>query len=400
MKTKTKIWLVTALALVVVVGILVGIKAGQIGSMMKAGKSFSPPPESVTSAKAERAEWAGTLSAVGTLVALRGVVVGAELAGTIREIGFDSGQQVKKGAVLVRLDTSIEEAQLKSARADAVLARLTLQRTQSLRQNNVTTAAELEAAEARAAQADAAVAALEATISKKTIRAPFDGRVAIRQVELGQVVSAGAAIASMHAVTPIHAEFLLPQQALATLKIGQQARIRADIFPGTAWDGEITTINTEIDPSTRNVRVRATFANPDGRLRPGTFVNVEVFSSSSRSVVILPATSVLFAPYGDSVFVIEQKKGAARDGGAAGNGGPQSSPPGGAPAPGGPGLVARQKFVRLGERRGDFVEVESGVSPGEEVVTSGAFKLRNGMAVTVNNSLAPRAELNPKPAEN
>ncbi len=401
MKTRTKLWILTIAILVVVVGALVGIKAGQIGTMIKAGKSFAPPPETISTAKVERADWSNSMSAIGTLVAVRGVVVGAELAGTVREIGFESGANVKKGALLVKLDTSMEEAQLASAKADAALAKLTLKRTQALRGNGVTTAAELETAEARVAQTEAAVAALEATIAKKTIRAPFDGRVAIRQVELGQVLSSGAPVASLHSVSPIYAEFQLPQQALANLKIGQKTQVQADIFPGATWSGEITTINTEIDPSTRNVRIRATVANPDGRLRPGMFVNVNVLAGGQREVLIAPATAVLFAPYGDSVFLVEEAKDEAPQ---AANGSAGAKAPGiqnasaAAVAPAGRKIV-RQKFVRLGERRGDFVEVLSGVEAGDEIAGSGAFKLRNGMAVVVNNALAPKPELNPKPAD-
>ncbi len=279
--------------------------------------------------------------------------------------------------MLVRLDTSNQEAQLAAAKADATLARLTQHRTRALREKGVSTEAELEAAEARAQAADALVAGLQATIAKKTIRAPFDGRIAIRQIELGQMLAAGAPVASLQAVTPMYAEFTLPQQALGSLAAGQRVRVRTDVFPDAAWEGAISTVNTEVDATTRNVRVRATVPNRDGRLRPGMFVNVEVLSSSRRPVLLVPATAVLFAPYGDSLFVLEEKKDAA-----------------GKPAP-----TVRQRLVRLGERRGDFVEVQSGVEPGETVVSSGAFKLRNGMAVVVNNALAPRAELDPKPVD-
>lgn len=377
MTHKTKLWLLVVVALVVVVAAVVAIKASQIAGMIKAGKSFVPPPESVTSATVEATQWEPSREAVGSLVAVRGVTVGAELPGVIREIGFDSGAAVRRGAMLVKLDTATEEAQLAAARADAALAKATLQRARQLRAGGANTPADLEAAEARAAQTNATVTGLETTIAKKTIRAPFDGRVAIRQVELGQVVSPGTPIASMHSVSPIHAEFSLPQQALAELTVGQRARMHTDAFPRAQWEGQVTTVNPEVDPATRNVRVRATFPNADGRLRPGMFVNVEVLSGQSRPVLLVPATAVLFAPYGDSVFLLEEKKDAAGKG----------------------GLVARQAFVRLGERRGDFVAVTAGVSAGQRVVSSGAFKLRNGAAVVVNEALAPAAELAPRATE-
>jgi membrane fusion protein, multidrug efflux system len=379
MKTRTRLWIAVIVGLLAVVGILVGIKAGQIGSMIKAGESFVPPPESVSSAEVGAAEWEGTTPAVASLVALRGVTLGAELPGRVREIAFESGAEVKQGAVLVRLDTSTEEAQLAAAAADASLARLNLQRSRVLRQGESITPADLDAAEARAKQADATVASLEATIAKKTIRAPFDGRIGIRQVELGQIVSPGTPLASLQSVSPIHADFWLPQQTLAELKAGQRARLRTDTFPGVTWEGAISTINPEVDPATRNVRVRATFQNRDARLRPGMFANVEVLSAKKRSVLIIPATAVMYAPYGDSVFAIEEKKDGSTSGKAA--------------------TVVRQKFVRVGERRGDFVAVVSGLSAGETVVSSGAFKLRNGAAVAVDNALAPPAQLSPKPAD-
>jgi membrane fusion protein (multidrug efflux system) len=377
MKSNKRQWFVVVAGLVAVVVVLVGAKAGQIVAMVRAGESFAPPPEAVTSAQVEVTEWEPTTPAIGSLVAVRGVVLAAELPGTVREIAFESGAFVKRGALLVRFDTSAEEAQLAAAEASASLARLGLERARKLRQGEANAQADLDAADARAKEADATVANLRAVIAKKTLRAPFDGRIAIRQVELGQVVSPGSPIASLQSVSPIHADFWLPQQALARLQPGQPARVRTDTFPGEEWDGEITTVNPEVDPSTRNVRVRATLENRDGRLRPGMFVNVEIRSPEKRSVLTIPATAVIFAPYGDSVFAIEEKKDET----------------------GRTSAVARQKFVRTGERRGDLVAVISGLSPGETVVSSGAFKLRNGAAVAVNNALAPQAKLAPQPAE-
>jgi membrane fusion protein (multidrug efflux system) len=377
MKSKTSQRLVVIVGLLAVVGILVGVKAGQIVTMVRAGESFVPPPEAVTSAKVEASQWQGTRAAIGSLVAMRGVTLGAELPGLVREITFESGTAVRRGAALVKLDTSAEEAQLASAVADASLARVNLERTRTLRRSEANAQADLDAAEAKSKQADATVANLQATIAKKTVRAPFDGRIAIRQIELGQIVSPGTPIASLQSVSPIYADFWLPQQALADLKSGQRARLRADPFPDDTWDGEITTINPEVDQATRNVRVRATFPNADGRLRPGMFANVEVLSAERRPVLVIPATAVIFAPYGDSVFTIEEQKDRA----------------------GKTVTVARQKFVRLGERRGDLLAVVSGLKDGETVVTSGAFKLRNGAAVAVNDALAPKAQLSPKPTE-
>jgi len=375
--SKRRMWLFAIAALLGVVVILAGIKAAQIGTMIKAGKSFAMPPESVTSAKVAAEEWQGSSGAVGTLVAVRSVTLSSEVTGMVREINFDNGAFVRRGDPLVKLDVSTEQAQLAAARADADLARATLARAKSLRETKTNSPADLDAAEARFKQTNANVATLEATIAKKTIRAPFDGRIAIRQVELGQVLSPGTPISSLSSIHPIYAEFWMPQQALSELNLGMQVRLRTDVFPKSSWEGTLTTINPQVDVATRNVRVRATFPNQDGRLRPGMFGNVDVLSPDKRPVLVIPGTAVLYAPYGDSVFAIEEKK---NDSGSS-------------------GLIAHQKFVRLGERRGDLVAVLSGLQAGENVVSSGAFKLRNGVSVVVRNDLGPGAEVAPKPVD-
>ncbi len=378
MKTKTKQRIIVAGGLVLVIGILAGVKTNQIIGMVRAGESFVPPPLAVTSAKVQRAEWGSSRAAVGTLVAVQGVSLGAEVSGRVREIAFESGASVRRGEVLVKLDTSAEEAQLAAATADPRLATATLERAEKLRRGEVNAQADLDAADARAKQAAATVANLKAIIAKKTVRAPFDGRISIRQVNLGQILAPGTAIGSLQAVSPIFVDFWLPQQALRTLAPGERVRLRTDTFPDRSWEGEVTTVNPEVDPATRNVRVRATLENADGRLRPGMFGNVEVVAAEKRHVLAIPATAVLYAPYGDSVFAIEEQKDAK----------------------GKAAVVARQKFVRLGERRGDLVEVVSGLQAGETLVGSGAFKLRNGVTVAVNDALAPKAQLAPSPTEN
>lgn len=376
MKTKTKLWIAIPFGLLLVVGALGFVKARQISTMINAGASFVPPPDAVSTARVQEARWEATRQAIGTLVAVRGVTLGSELPGLVREVHFDSGSAVKQGALLLKLDTSSEEAQLAAAQADATLSRLSLDRARNLRKEESNSAADLDQAEARAKGAAAQVANLEAIIAKKSIRAPFDGRVAIRQVELGQVLSAGSPVASLQSVSPIHADFWMPQQALAYSKLGQKVQLRTDTFPKDSWEGTITAVNPEVDASTRNVKIRATFPNPDGRLRPGMFANIDVLSNDFRQVHIIPVTSVLYAPYGDTVFAVDKKAG-----------------PDGKEA-----LVAKQQFVRLGEKRGDYVEVLEGIDPGQMVVTSGAFKLRNGATLSVNNALGPDAKLSPQPA--
>ncbi|NNB84410.1 efflux RND transporter periplasmic adaptor subunit [Corallococcus exiguus] len=373
--SRLKRWIIGVVLLLAVFAGLVAVKAGQIVSMINAGETFVLPPESVTSTQAESFGWQGTRSAVGTVMALRGVTLSAELPGVVNDIRFENGASVKKGQVLIQLDTSSEQAQLAGAEADAELSRLTRERAEKLNAQGANTQSDLDAVRARSLQSSATVAHLKSLIAKKTIRAPFDGRIGIRQVELGQLVSPGNPIASLQSSTPALVEFQLPQQALAQVKQGQKVRLRVDVFPGESWEGDLTTINPEVELSSRNVRMRATVPNADGRLLPGMFASVEVLSDASEQVVAIPATAVLFAPYGDSVFTLSEGKDAA----------------------GKAALLARQQFVRLGERRGDYVAVTSGLKPGQTVVSSGVFKLKNGMAVVVNNALAPPIEIAPLP---
>ncbi len=367
-----RVWLISIAGIVLVLVALVGIKASQIGTMINAGKSFKMPPESVTSAKVEQVQWEAARPAIGTLVAVHAVNISAELPGAVRQLGFDSGAFVHRGDLLVKLDTSVEEAQLAAAEADASLAKTSVRRARILREQNSNAAADLDAAESRGQQTAANAGVLQATIAKKTIRAPFDGRLGIRQVELGQVLAVGTPIVTLQSVSPIYAEFYLPQQALSDLHTGLKVRMHTDVYPKDSWTGSITTVNPEVDVSTRNIRIRASVPNLDGRLRPGMFANVEVLSDDVRPELVIPATAVIYAPYGDSVFALEQKDKA---------------------------LVARQKFVRLGERRGDLVAVVTGLNAGETVVSSGAFKLHNGSEAVIHNELAPAAELAPKPTD-
>jgi membrane fusion protein (multidrug efflux system) len=362
---------------VVVVGGLGAVKAGQIGAMISAGETFVPPPEAVTTALVSDDTWAASLDAVATLVSVRAVTLGAEVPGLVREVHFESGQLVGKGATLVRLDTALEEAQLAAAEADAQLARANLERITALRKAGTNSPADLDAAEARAKSAAANVQSIRATIEKKTIRAPFAGRLGVRQVELGQVLGVGAPLAPLQAIDNLYVELFLPQQSLSRLALGQKVLVSTDAFPDDRWEAKLVLIDDAVDAATRNVRLRALVANPGGKLRPGMFANASVVLPEAEKVLVIPATGVMFAPYGDSVFVVEEKPGAE----------------------GKKDLVVRQQFVRLGERRGDMVAVKTGLQPGQTVVSSGAFKLKNGMSVVVNNQLAPPATLTPKPSD-
>ena len=370
--------LIAVFVVLLVVGTLAGVKTLQIRTLMAAGKSYASPPESVSSVLAREEKWQGTITAIGSVTAVQGVTVTPELAGIIHEIAFESGAVVAKDALLVRLDTSTEEAQLHALEAQEELARLTLARERSLRSQNMVPQSELETAEATLKQTQGMADATRAIIQKKTIRAPFAGRLGIRLVNLGQYLDTGKPIVSLQSLTPIYADFSLPQQELARLQTGMRVRVTTDAYPERQFEGKLTAINPDLDPQTRSVGLQATFENADQLLRPGMFARVEVLLPEERAVLVVPATSVLSAPYGDSVYVIESKPG--KDSGKA-------------------ELVVRQQFIRTGSARGDFVSVETGLKPGERIVSAGIFKLRNGMSVIENNELSPKNELAPRPSD-
>ena len=367
----------TLVGLLLLVGALAGAKVFQFKTMFAAGASVVPPPQTVTTTEVRPDTWQPVLSAVGSVAAAQGVMLSAEEAGTVRHIAFESGATVKAGDLLLQLDTSVEQAQLRSAAAAADLARANLARARDLRAKNMVSQDDLETAEAQTKQADAQQDNIRAVIGKKTLRAPFAGRTGIRQVNLGQFVNTGDPIVTLQAVDPVHVDFFLPQQRLAQLSVGMTVQVATDAFPDQRFEGKLTVINPEVDTATRNVRLQATLDNPQGWLRPGMFVNVAAALPQLEKVLMIPATAVLYAPYGDSVFIIEEKKDEKT---------------------GAVGKVLNQKFVHLGKTRGDFVVVTSGLEAGQTIVTTGVFKLRNGMAVVVNNQLAPDFQIAPKPA--
>jgi membrane fusion protein (multidrug efflux system) len=372
--------LIAVFILIAVIGVLAGIKTMQIRTLMANGKSSAPPPESVSSDIVHEEKWQDTLTAIGSVTAVQGVTVTPEIAGIVSEIAFESGAVVNKGDLLVRLDTSSEEAQLRALEAQEELARISLVRERNLRAENMISQSELDTADATLKQNQANADNLRAIIQKKTIRAPFAGRLGIRQVNLGQYLDAGKPIVSLQSLEPIYANFSLPQQELARLKTGMKVRLTTDTYPGRAFDGRLTALNPDLDSATRSIGLQATFENPEQLLRPGMFARVEVLLPEEQNVLVIPATSVLSAPYGDSVYVIEKKDG--KDGKDNGE------------------LVVRQQFVRTGRARGDFLSVESGLKPGERVVNSGIFKLRNGMSVIENNELAsPKTSETPRPSD-
>ena len=360
------------LGLVIVIAILAGVKGLQIGAMIKQGKSYVPPPETVTSAAVKVDSWTSDLTAVGSLAAVQGVTVAADLPGKVEKIAFEPGGQVKRGDLLVHQDTSSEEAQLPGAVAQAKQARSELERSGKMVAENIVSRSDYDKAQSTYEQALAQVNNIHATISKKTIRAPFSGRLGIRQVNLGQLLREGDPIVTLQTLSPIFVDFSLPQQQLAQLKTGLPVRVTCDALPGEEIEGKITAINPLVDSDTRNIKIQATITNHNEKLRPGMFVNVAIGLPARQEVMTIPATAVLYASYSDSVFVIEKDQDEKS-------------------------FKLRQQFVRLGEKRGDFVAVASGLDEGEMVVSTGVFKLRNGQTAVIDNSLAPDFKRSPKP---
>jgi len=361
------------------VGIVVfvfGIKMLQIGKMMSTPMVM--PPTTVSSAVVKEEDWAPTLSAIGSVSAVQGAVVSTELGGVVAEIDFQNGGVAKKGDVLMKLDSSAEEAQLHTAEADLELAKANLERERDLAVRKVVSKQELDTAQSTFGQKQGAVDNMRAFITKKQVRAPFDGMLGIRQVNVGQMINSGQQVVQLTALDRVYVDFALPQQNLPQLAAGYEARVQADALPGREFKGKVTAINSMVDNVTRNISLQATLDNPDHELRPGMFVKVDVSLPEKSKTLVIPGSAVSYASYGNSVFVIEKKTD---------------------PKTGKDSQSLRQAFVRIGEARGDFIAVTEGLKAGDAVVSTGVFKLRNGMSVVINNDLAPKPQLNPKPID-
>src|SRR5438270_1362684 len=348
--------------LVTLVIILVGIKVMQIAKMMSSPMVM--PATTVTSATVKEEDWAPILSAVGSVSAVQGAILSTDLAGTVAEVKFQNGAIAKKGDVLVKLVASQEEADLELARNDMARAR-------DLAARKVISKAEIDAAESKFKQK-------EGVALHKEVRAPFDGQLGIRQVNVGQMIKEGQQVVALTALDPVYVDFALPQQELSKLSAGFEVRVHTDAVPGQEFKGKLTAINSMVDTVTRNVTLQATLDNPDHALRPGMFGKVEVMLPEKHKALVVPGSAISYAPFGDSVFVIEKKKD---------------------PKTGKESQAIRQQFVRVGEARGDFVSITDGLKPNETIVSTGVFKLRNGMPVTINNDLAPKPQLNPAPVD-
>jgi len=368
-------YLIPLVVLVAIVAGLGSVKFRQIQTLLQAkevGEKMGPPPETVGTAVAAEDSWEGTIAAVGTVAAVRGVAVSNESPGVVTAIHFESGQVVRAGQVLVELDTSVERAQLASAEARKQLADLSAGRSRALAEREAASKAQLDADEAQLKTSSADFGALKAQIDRKTVRAPFAGRLGIRNVNLGQYLQPGTAVTVLESLGSVYVDFSVPQQYLRDVKVGTPVRVTlTGAGTGTVLDGAIGAVDPAIDATTRSIKLRASVPNPKDKLRPGMFVNVEVVRNQKSRVVTAPVTAIVHASYGDSVFVVEP--------------GPTDKA----------AKVARQQFVRVGPTRGDFVAILDGVKPGQELVTAGAFKLRNGSPVVVNNAIKPTPALSP-----
>lgn len=369
-----RMFLVVGLLLLVIGG-LGFVKYRQVRTAMAMGASFAPPPTAVTTIVTKRETWPSTLQVIGTAAAIQGVTVSADLPGTVDKINFDSGKAVKAGDILVELDTRQERAQLAAAESDRDLARINYGREQQLVKEGVVPKTEYDNAFAQQKSTEAHVGEIQATIDRKIIRAPFSGILGIRQINLGQYLAAGQAIVPLQALNPIYVNFGVPQQESPRVQVGRAIEVSSDDIHGFRFSGRVSAVDSVVDQTTRNVQVQATLSNPGERLRPGMYVQVEVGVGSPRDVISLPASSINYAPYGDSVFVVTNDKD------------PQGN------------RTVRQQFVKVDGTRGDQVAIVSGLNPGDEVVSSGAFKLRNGAPVQVNNKVQPPNSPKPNPEE-
>jgi membrane fusion protein, multidrug efflux system len=378
-----KKFIVTILLMILVVGLIYGglifFKVNQIMGFAQLAKSgaFLPPPTAVTTTVAEKSQWQPTLETIGTVTAINGVTISTDLAGIVSKIAFESGSQVKAGDLLVQLNTDQEQAQLAQAEAQRDWTQITLTRNQELVAKKTVSQSDYDSATAQFHQAQATVDQFKALIARKTLRAPFAGVVGIRQINLGQYLNTGDAVVTLQSFDPIYVNFSLPQQNLSQLTVGQSVEINMDAYGDKVFPGKVTAINSLVDQNSRNVQIQATLPNSDTQLRPGMYAKVKVVLPEAQEVVAIPSSSIHYAPYGDSVFIVSDLKS---DDGKTFKG-------------------VKEQFVKLGQSKGDLTAIVSGLKPGDEVVTSGVFRLRSGEAIIVNNKATPGSETSPTPSD-
>lgn len=367
-------WIVTLLFLFLLIGGIAYLKVSDVKSKIAQFANFAPPPQTVTTMKVAFESWSTNLETIGTFKSVQGVLLSSEESGKIVKLNFESGQPVDQGAIILQLDTSVEEAQLKTAQAKLEFAQITMDRTQQLFKEQAATNAEVDDADSKLKQILAEVSGLTATIQRKTVKAPFSGVLGIRQVQVGQYVNPGTTLVSLQNLKPIYLNFTLPQQNISQLKVGQKVIAKIDTYPGRVFEGKLSAIQPEVDSQTRNIQLQASFANDDVSLYSGMFANVTLNLDREVKSLIIPLTSIQYAPYGDAVYVIEQIKNEIS--------GKQY-------------LGARQQFVKLGATQGDWVQVIDGLQEGQEIATTGVFKLRQGVSIMVNNEIQPNLQKKP-----
>ncbi|NDV62868.1 efflux RND transporter periplasmic adaptor subunit [Puniceicoccales bacterium CK1056] len=363
-----------ALVVVLTFGGLAGIKALQIMTMIEAGGNMGPFPETVEVRPVEVEAWEQSLSSIGTVAPVNGTIVRSEAEGVIREILFRPGSRVEAGAILVQLDTEVEQAQLEVAMAALQLTKTNVGRIRELHERQSVSDAELDRAEAEFAGAKATVANLQATVNKRTIRAPFAGRLGVREISPGAYINKGQNIVTLQSYDQVYVDMEFPQNKISFLTEGMEVRVTTDAYEGSVFTGALTALNPEVNPATRSISVQATFDNPDGKLLPGMFVNVSVVQPEKRRVIVVPRSAILHANYGDTLFVVTPAEQEGME-------------------------SVHQQIVRLGESKGDFVEVTEGLEGDEEVVSAGAFKLREGSLIVRSGVGTIEPEKAPNPTE-
>jgi membrane fusion protein (multidrug efflux system) len=374
----TKRMIIMLVAVGVVFGAIFGFQTFKSAMIKKFMAGMSSPPQTVSATKVSSSEWQPQLEAVGSLRAVKGADLSLEVAGVVDSISFNSGDDVAEGAVLLKLRSDDDQAKLESLQATADLNQITLDRDQKQFKIQAVSQANLDTDVANLKNAKAQAAQQQAILDKKTLRAPFAGHLGIRAVDLGQFLSAGTTIVTLQALDPVFLDFFVPQQAVAQVRLGQKVAVKIDAYKDQTFAGEITAVNPRVDASSRNVQIRATLKNADRKLIPGMYATVDIATGAPQNYVTLPQTAITYNPYGDTVYIVDNK---------------------GADAAGKPTLIARQTFVTTGDTRGDQVAVLKGVKDGDTVVTAGQIKLHNGSSVLIDNSITPTADAAPVPID-
>ena len=364
---------ITFLVIFILTPFLGVVKATQIQRAIAEYSSFSPPPEAVTTTKVTKADWRESFDTVGSFVSMQGSTLSAKESGNVVAVHFESGAKVKAGDVLIEIDHSVEEANLRGATARLELAKQNLERASKLRGQSALALSSLEDSQSKVRQSESEVQSIKAAIERKTIVAPFDGRAGIRTVNVGSFVNAGTPLVPLYALNPIYFNFSVPQQLAPQLAVNTDVSVRVDAFPSRVFAGKVTAINPNIDEVLRTISIQATVQNPQEEILPGMFGSVHLEIGNSISLLVIPSLSVAYAPYGNSAYVVERTRDAE---------GKEST-------------TARQQIVQLGRSRGDFVSVTKGLTEGDEIVATGSFKLRPGAKIQIKQEGTPTLSLEP-----